>query len=175
MRNRPPEKLTKSFATRTRHLQGQMDHNSSTSKGRAIRARSILLYAALAFVTIAVGLATRRYPQLFPGFVARYAGDTLWAAMVFWFLALGWRRASTARLAASAVAVAFAVECSQLYRAEWVDAIRATRAGALVLGSDFLWSDLVCYAVGVCVAVVLDALLVRIRNRRSVPSPLRSS
>jgi hypothetical protein len=117
------------------------------------------MYVALACLTIGAGLASRRYPELFPGFVARYAGDTLWAAMVFWFLALGWRRASTGRLAASAVAVAFAVECSQLYHAAWIDSIRETRIGALVLGSNFLWSDLVCYAVGVCIAVMLDALV----------------
>lgn len=126
-----------------------------------IRARSIPLYVALACLTIGAGLASRRYPEFFPAFAARYAGDTLWAAMVFWFLALGWRRASTGRLAASAVAVAFAVECSQLYRAAWIDSVRDTRVGALVLGSGFLWSDLVCYAVGVCIAGVLDALAER--------------
>ena len=125
----------------------------------AIRARSLPLYVALACLTIGAGLASRRFPAFLPEFVARYAGDTLWAAMVFWVLALGWRRASTSRLAASALAVAVAVECSQLYRAAWIDSIRETRIGALVLGSGFLWSDLVCYAVGVGLAVVLDKLL----------------
>ncbi len=86
--------------------------------------------------------------------------------MVFWLLALGWRRASPGRLAVSAVAIAFAVECSQLYHAAWIDAIRANRIGALILGSDFLWSDLVCYAVGVGLAVAVDALLAS-RARRA--------
>lgn len=124
-----------------------------------LRARSIPLYLALACLTIGAGLASRRYPAFFPAFIARYAGDTLWAAMVFWILALGWRRAGTRVLAGGAIATSFAVECSQLYHAAWIDSIRRTRLGALVLGSDFLWSDLACYAVGVGIAAGLDALI----------------
>ena len=112
---------------------------------------------ALLAVTIALGLATRRYPELFPAIVARYGGDALWAAMVFWLAALVRPAAATSRLALTALGISFAVECSQLYRAEWIDAVRATWAGALVLGQGFLWSDLVCYTVGVAVAAALDA------------------
>lgn len=79
--------------------------------------------------------------------------------LVFWLLALGWRRASTVRLAAGALAVSVAVECSQLYHAPWIDAIRDTRFGALVLGSGFLWTDLLCYAVGVVIAATIDRLI----------------
>jgi hypothetical protein len=114
---------------------------------------------ALASITICAGLASRRYPAFFPAFIARYAGDTLWAAMMFWILALGWRRSSTHGLAVGAIVVAIAVECSQLYHAAWIDSIRRTGIGALVLGSDFLWSDLVCYAVGVGIAAVLDTVI----------------
>lgn len=126
---------------------------------KAARARSLPLCLALACLTIGAGLASRRYPGLFPAFVARYAGDTLWAAMVFWLLALGWRRGSTGRVAAGALAISFAVEFSQLYRAGWIDAVRDTRIGALVLGNGFLWSDLACYTVGVAAAALLDHLL----------------
>ena len=131
----------------------------STYVGTIIRARSIPLYVALACLTIGAGLASRRYPAFFPAFIARYAGDTLWATMVFWILALGWRRARTRGLAGGAIAISFAVECSQLYHAAWIDSIRRARIGALVLGRGFLWSDLVCYAVGVGIAAVLDALI----------------
>lgn len=121
--------------------------------------RSIPLYVALVCLTIGAGLATRLYPGFFPAFIARYAGDTLWAAMVFWILALGWRRAGTGWLAAGAMVIAFAVEFSQLYHAAWIDSIRRTRIGAVVLGSDFLWSDLVCYSVGAGIAAGLDVLI----------------
>ena len=125
----------------------------------ATRARSIPLCLALAGLTIGAGLASRRYPELLPTFVARYAGDALWAAMVFWLLALVWRRAGTGRLALAALVVAFAVEASQLYQAVWLDTVRATRIGGLLLGRGFLWSDLVAYAAGVGIAAGLDMLL----------------
>jgi hypothetical protein len=104
-------------------------------------------------------LASRRYPAVFPAWIARYAGDTLWAALVFWLLALIWRRASTMRIGAGAIIIALAVEVSQLYHAPWVDAIRDTRLGSLILGSDFLWSDLLCYSIGIGSAAAADAFL----------------
>ena len=125
-----------------------------------MRARSIPLYLTLTCLTIASGLASRRYPEFLPGVVSEYAGDTLWATMAFWLLALVWRRADTRRLAVAAMTIAVAVECSQLYHAAWLDAIRRTSLGALALGSGFLWRDLACYAVGVCLAAALDAWLV---------------
>ncbi|NOT08927.1 MAG: DUF2809 domain-containing protein [Gemmatimonadales bacterium] len=132
----------------------------SVPAGRAaIRARSVPLYVTLACLTIGAGLASRLSPEFFPAFVARYAGDTLWAALIFWILALGWRRAGTRRLAGGAMAIAFAVECSQLYHAAWIESIRRTRIGALALGSDFLWRDFACYAVGVGIAATLDVLI----------------
>jgi len=131
-------------------------------------AHSLGLLAA----TVLLGLATRWFPAAFPAVVSRYGGDLLWAAMVFWLAALARPRASTARLAACALAIAYAVECSQLYRAPWIDAVRSTTAGALLLGQGFLWSDLVSYAVGVIFATLLDAALV---NRPGLPSPERSA
>lgn len=131
------------------------------STAAATRPRPLLAYGGLLAGTIALGLATRRVPQLFPEFVAQYGGDTLWAAMVFWLGALAWRRASTGRLALGALAISYVVEVSQLYRAPWIDALRASSLGALVLGQGFLWSDLLCYAVGVVLTAVLDAGVTR--------------
>lgn len=116
---------------------------------------------ALLAGTIGLGLATRRFPGAFPDVVARYGGDALWAAMVFWAAALWRRRAATLHLAMLALVVAYAVEASQLYRAPWLDSLRATRIGALALGQGFLWSDLASYAVGVSFAAGIDAVLVR--------------
>ena len=125
------------------------------------RRRPRLACAALLVVTVGLGLASRRVGPSLPHVVAAYAGDTLWAAAVFWLAATILPRASTARLALGALAVAVAVEVSQLYHAPWIDAVRVTRPGALVLGHGFLWSDLVCYAAGVGIAALLDRLLRR--------------
>ncbi len=123
--------------------------------------RSILLTVGLAVLTIAAGLASRRYSDVLPVFLAQYAGDALWAAVVFWLLAMFWRRAGAARLALAALAVAVAVEASQLFHPVWLDSLRATTIGAWLLGHGFLWSDLACYVGGVALAVGLDVAIAR--------------
>jgi Protein of unknown function (DUF2809) len=40
------------------------------------------------------------------------------------------------------------VEVGQLYHAPWIDSIRRTTLGRPILGFDFVWSDLACYALG---------------------------
>ena len=118
-------------------------------------------YVGLLAATILLGLATRRFPQAFPQIIATYGGDTLWAMMVVWLFAIARPKATTMALAGSAIVVAVLIECSQLYHAPWIDSLRATTPGALVLGQGFLWSDLVCYAVGVLLAALIDRLIKR--------------
>jgi hypothetical protein len=130
---------------------------------RRSRARSLVLAAAV----IALGLASRRFRGELPAFVGEYAGDVLWAAMVFLLTSAGRPGASTRRVAAAAAVFALAVELGQLYHAPWIEAVRHTRLGGLVLGFGFLWSDLVCYAVGIAMAVALDRWLVRRGDTRA--------
>ena len=114
------------------------------------------MYLGAMALTVAAGLATRRYGAHLPAFVATYGGDTLWALTVFLgigALAPGW---ATWRVAAWALATAFLVEIGQLYRAPWIDTLRSTRLGALVLGQGFLWSDLPCYAAGVAIGAAIE-------------------
>jgi hypothetical protein len=122
------------------------------------RSRLWLLVCVVA--VIALGLASRKFPSLFPAIFGKYPGDALWAIMVFAGLAFIKPRASTARLAVLAFAISCAVEFSQLYHAPWLNAIRDTTIGHLVLGSTFSWFDIVAYAVGVLVGSLVDALLV---------------
>ena len=93
---------------------------------------------------------------MLPEAVGAYAGDVLWAAMVYLLIAAAWPRASPRRAAAGAAIFSLAIELSQLYHARWIDAVRQTRMGGLVLGFGFLWSDLACYAVGIALAAALD-------------------
>lgn len=118
-------------------------------------------YLALLVATIAAGLGSRRFASSLPRWLSEYAGDILWAAMVFWLLALGFRRRRTRWLVLGTVGISWAVEFSQLLRVPWLDSVRATRAGALALGQGFLWSDLLCYVVGASLAAVVDRRLRR--------------
>src|SRR5207237_49913 len=78
------------------------------------------------------------------------------------------------RLATVALAYSCAIEVSQLYHAPWIDAIRRTLPGALVLGYGFLWSDLVCYAAGVALGAGGESAVRRASARPPVaPAPSR--
>ena len=72
--------------------------------------------------------------------------------------------ARLSRRAATALAIAYLVEISQLYHAPWIDALRLTALGGLMLGFGFLWSDLACYTVGVAVGVLLERVAIRSRD-----------
>jgi hypothetical protein len=122
------------------------------------RSRLWLLVCVVA--VIALGLASRRFPSLFPAVLGKYPGDALWAMMVFVGLAFIKPRASTTGLAVLALAISCAVEFLQLYQAPWLNTIRATTLGHLALGSAFSWGDIMAYGVGVLIAALVDALLV---------------
>ena len=42
------------------------------------------IYLAVTFAIMVLGLASRKYGDVLPEFIAEYSGDTLWAAMVYW-------------------------------------------------------------------------------------------
>jgi hypothetical protein len=118
--------------------------------------RSRSVYLLLVGGTVLLGLASRRFRSELPWVVGEYAGDTLWAAMAYLIAVTIWNKTTPGRLAFGALAFSLAVELSQLYEAGWINALRGTRFGGLVLGHGFLWSDLVCYAIGVAFAVGVD-------------------
>jgi hypothetical protein len=111
----------------------------------------------LAVLVLALGLASRSKSLPWPPFFAAYAGDTLWALLVFLLLRFVAPARPVLHVAGAALAFSFAVEFSQLYQAPWLNAVRGTRPGRLVLGAGFLWSDLVCYTAGVLLGLGLSA------------------
>lgn len=121
---------------------------------------------AAALLVIALGLASRKWPGVLPAALGKYPGDALWAAMMFALCGMAWPRVATWRLAGIALATCWAVELSQLYHAPWLDAIRATTPGHLVLGSAFHAIDLVAYAIGVAVAALVEIAVARPPARR---------
>lgn len=128
--------------------------------------RSRIKYLSAAGGVVILGLASRRYSRALPEFVADYAGDTLWALTAFLGLGTLFPRWPTRRVCVAALLFAFAVELSQLYHSAWMDRLRHTRAGGLILGHGFLWSDLLCYGVGVTAGFVLEASSGWISRRR---------
>jgi hypothetical protein len=57
-----------------------------------------------------------------------------------------------------AISLSVLIELSQFYHAPWIDSIRQNTLGGLILGFDFVWSDLACYAVGVGLGVLFEII-----------------
>jgi hypothetical protein len=115
-----------------------------------------LIYLALIPAIIVLAFATRSGASWIPGFVATYGGDTLWALMAFWVVRVILPRWSLLRAVLLTLAIAYLCEISQLYHAPWIDAIRSYRLGCVLIGNCFVWSDLVCYTVGVLAGAAVE-------------------
>jgi hypothetical protein len=119
--------------------------------------RRRVIYGIAVVGVIGVGLASRRFPALlFPAALGKYPGDALWALMVFFLWGMLRPCVSTGKLASIALATAYVAEFSQMYQSPWINGIRATTVGHLILGSTFSWWDMLSYTVGVGVGVLCE-------------------
>ena len=123
--------------------------------------RKRIYYLLYLLITIAAGLASRHFAPYLPDWVRLYLGDAIWALMVFWGFGLLLVKMRTLFIGLAALVFSYAIEFSQLYHAPWIDAIRHTRLGGLVLGFGFLWSDLLCYAIGIALGVLLEMVFLK--------------
>lgn len=126
-------------------------------------------YAILIAIVIAAGLASRSgYASLLPSPFGIYGGDVLWALNVFLVLGFAFAETPTWKLALATLVISYAVEFSQFYQDDWINRIRQTLPGRLLLGSGFLKSDLVCYTIGVAIGAAAESLL---RRKPGLDSP----
>ncbi len=105
-------------------------------------------------ITIVLGLASRHF-KVVPLFV----GDILWATMVYFMVRFLFINKPVSFIAIVSLLFSYAIEFSQLYHAPWIDSIRPTLFGRLVLGATFNWGDMISYTVGVGIGVLVDKYL----------------
>lgn len=123
--------------------------------------RNHILYFSLISITIATGLASRRYAYLLPDFINLGLGDALWALMIYWMLGFLFVKNTIRNTFLACIAICFLVECSQLIQTDWIIAIRKNKFGVLVLGQGFLWTDFVAYTLGAFFGVLVEKLFAR--------------
>ncbi|OOR20954.1 DUF2809 domain-containing protein [Bacillus mycoides] len=121
--------------------------------------RNRLLYAVFTIVVVILGLSSRKFAFVLPDLLNDYLGDALWALMIFTGFGFLFPKIETRKLVFISLIFCYGIEISQLYHAEWIDSIRATTLGGLVLGYGFLWSDLVAYTIGVGVGMLGEFML----------------
>mgnify|MGYP005766946603 CR=1 FL=1 len=126
--------------------------------------RSRLLYLILTIIVMILGLLSRKISGL-PKIIELYSGDILWALMVFLIIAFIFNKKSTIFIISWAIIFSYSIEISQLYHAPWIDAIRNTTLGGLILGFGFLWSDLICYTIGIIIGIIIEKLLNKKRRK----------
>ena len=120
--------------------------------------RNRILYLILTIITIILGLLSRKVQGL-PQIISSYSGDALWALMVFFLFSFLFNKKSTIFILVISIIFSYGIEISQLYHAPWIDSIRATTLGGLILGFGFLWSDLVCYTIGIIIGIIIDIII----------------
>jgi glycopeptide antibiotics resistance protein len=112
---------------------------------KAYPSRLVFLVNILAIVPL--GYIIRFSPSL-PEYIRDPVGGV--AYEIFWILlVLFIYPPANRRLSAIGVCLATcAIEFLQLYQPPWLQAIRATLPGRLILGTDFIWSDFPVYVLG---------------------------
>ncbi|WP_161519856.1 MULTISPECIES: DUF2809 domain-containing protein [Bacillus] len=120
--------------------------------------RNRVVYALFTIVIIILGLSSRKFAFALPHLLNDYLGDALWVLMIFTGFGFLFPKTETKKLAFISLMFCYGIEVSQLYHANWIDSIRATTLGGLVLGYGFLWSDLVAYTIGVGVGILCEVI-----------------
>jgi hypothetical protein len=120
----------------------------------------------------AAGYLSRRYANDLPLPIRKRTGDALWASCIYMLIAMVRPSWSTLKVAAVALVISYSIEFSQIYHRPWIDRIRATVLGRLILGTTFFWLDQLAYTIGIAAVIPLDFRLNR-RNRSSKEQPQR--
>src|SRR5689334_14740774 len=113
------------------------------------RRRCRWLYLLWIALIIPAGLASRRFSYLLPAILKKNAGDILWAVMAYLVIAFAQPKARVRTVAAVSLLLSYAVELSKLAPIPLLDPFRHTRIGALLFGTTFSWSNIVCYTIGI--------------------------
>lgn len=137
-----------------------VNHGRAGSWQRAAGRRLPAVVAAL--LTVVAGLSVR---SLLGGDPAKYAGDALYALLIFWLVLVVAPRAPGWAAAATALGVSTAVELFQLTGVP--AALGAHSALArLVLGTTFNAPDLPLYALGAAAGWIMVGAARAVRARR---------
>jgi hypothetical protein len=120
-----------------------------------------LIYFTAVIITMAAGLASRHFGALLPSFVREHFGDALWAGMIYFGIRMLWINCSREWAMVVSLMFSWIIECSQIIQTPWLNEVRSTVLGALILGRGFLVMDLLRYAVGILFVYGIDRYFLR--------------
>lgn len=118
--------------------------------------RKRTIYLVFIIIVMILGIASRKYGIYLPKIISEYSGDILWALMVYLGFGFIFNRNSIRNVFIISIVFSYGIEISQLYQAPWINIIRDTTLGSLILGHGFLYSDLICYTIGILIGVLFE-------------------
>lgn len=125
-----------------------------------------VLYFVITSLVMIMGLLSRKFMFIFPKNIAPFIGDMFWAMMVYFGFRFLLPKLALLKSFNIALIFSFAIEISQLYQSDWINTIRKTTIGGLVLGHGFLWMDLISYTIGIIIAVIIDKALSNAKSNK---------
>jgi Protein of unknown function (DUF2809) len=130
---------------------------------KSYRSRLVFFVNILAIVPLGYIV---RFSHILPEYIHDVGGSI--AYEIFWILLwLSIQPLANRRLTAIWVCLGTcAIEFLQLYQPSWLQAVRATLPGRLVLGTTFAWSDFPAYAIGSYLGWLWVSLLDRLGRRK---------
>lgn len=117
---------------------------------------SRIIYLSLIVIIIILGLLSRHIKG-----VPLFIGDVLWATMIYFIVRFLYINRTIKWITVASLLFCYAIEFSQLYQAPWINNIRHTVIGGLVLGEVFLWGDMLSYTVGVGIGILIEKFIVK--------------
>lgn len=116
-----------------------------------------LVYLVILVIIIALGL----YSKDLTGKITEMVDikDAAWAMMIYFLFRIVFPGTGYVKIVILAALFSLFIEISQLFHAEWLDKVRETYLGQIILGSSFVWGDFMAYAIGIGVAVLVDIVV----------------
>ncbi len=123
--------------------------------------RSRMGYFLAALTTLIAGLVSRSLGFDKNHFIVTHVGDVLWAALIYYLVRFIQPKLRSEASALFAAVFCIAIELQQLCQAEWLLHLRSNKILALILGHSYSTADLLCYASGIGIALLLDNLYIK--------------
>ena len=125
--------------------------------------RTRLFAVLIVLIVIPIGLFARSHragadPATLIGFLATYTGDTLWPIMFYFAGRFCFPNAKFISLLGFVLILTLTLEFSQLWKPPLLQYSRRQPGIGFVLGSYFIWSDVICCVAGSALALAIDLL-----------------
>ncbi len=118
-----------------------------------------ITYFLLTIFIVIIGILSRKID-----FIPLFIGDVLYAVLIYFVIRFLYTSNNKSYIFIFSLLFCFSIEILQLVQADWLIEIRKSTLGHYILGQGFLWTDLICYIMGVLIAYLIDLKYIKTQN-----------